>query len=100
MFPEKGSFMHWFLTDRWIHIWITMVRTHTASRGYGALVALQSLWVTVTGTGTDGDGWHWLVSTLVEVTAVLSTPEKLAPNTCPMTANGGRAVPFLPLSSF
>ncbi|KAJ9630406.1 hypothetical protein H2204_008471 [Knufia peltigerae] len=24
MFPEKGSFMHWFLTDRWIHIWITM----------------------------------------------------------------------------
>ncbi|KIW58539.1 hypothetical protein PV05_03049 [Exophiala xenobiotica] len=24
MFPQKGSFMHWFLTDRWIHIWITM----------------------------------------------------------------------------
>ncbi|KIW14074.1 hypothetical protein PV08_06855 [Exophiala spinifera] len=24
MFPPKGSFMHWFLTDRWIHIWITM----------------------------------------------------------------------------
>ncbi|KIW77346.1 hypothetical protein Z517_09792 [Fonsecaea pedrosoi CBS 271.37] len=24
MFPNKGSFMHWFLTDRWIHLWITM----------------------------------------------------------------------------
>lgn len=25
MFPNEGTFMHWFLTDRWIHIWITMV---------------------------------------------------------------------------
>ncbi|KIX04057.1 uncharacterized protein Z518_07610 [Rhinocladiella mackenziei CBS 650.93] len=24
MFPKKGSFMHWFLTDRRIHLWITM----------------------------------------------------------------------------
>ncbi|KIW26025.1 uncharacterized protein PV07_09154 [Cladophialophora immunda] len=24
MFPNKGTFMHWFLTDRWIHLWITM----------------------------------------------------------------------------
>ncbi|EXJ90851.1 hypothetical protein A1O1_03956 [Capronia coronata CBS 617.96] len=24
MFPNKGTFMHWFLTDRKIHIWITM----------------------------------------------------------------------------
>jgi hypothetical protein len=58
MFPEKGSFMHWFLTDRWIHIWITMVRTHTSYRGYEALVALQSPWVTVTVTGTGTDGMH------------------------------------------
>jgi hypothetical protein len=25
MFPNQGTFMHWFLTDRWIHLWITMV---------------------------------------------------------------------------
>ncbi|EXJ82615.1 hypothetical protein A1O3_06428 [Capronia epimyces CBS 606.96] len=24
MFPDEGTFMHWFLTDRKIHIWITM----------------------------------------------------------------------------
>ncbi|EHY60346.1 hypothetical protein HRR83_000107 [Exophiala dermatitidis] len=24
MFPNEGTFMHWFLTDRKIHIWITM----------------------------------------------------------------------------
>lgn len=26
MFPNQGSFMHWFLTNRAIHLWITMVR--------------------------------------------------------------------------
>lgn len=25
MFPNQGTFLHWFLTDRWIHLWITMV---------------------------------------------------------------------------
>lgn len=30
MFPDRGSFMHWFLTDRWIHLWITMVSFHEA----------------------------------------------------------------------
>ncbi|KAJ9605474.1 hypothetical protein H2200_010131 [Cladophialophora chaetospira] len=24
MFPNRGTFMHWFLTDRKIHLWITM----------------------------------------------------------------------------
>lgn len=24
MFPNEGSTMHWFLTNKWIHIWITM----------------------------------------------------------------------------
>lgn len=24
-FPNKGTFMHWFLTNRMIHLWITMV---------------------------------------------------------------------------
>lgn len=27
MMPPEGSFMHWFLTDRTIHLWITIVRT-------------------------------------------------------------------------
>lgn len=26
-FPNQGTFMHWFLTNRAIHLWITMVRT-------------------------------------------------------------------------
>lgn len=26
MMPPKGSFMHWFLTNRAIHLWITLVR--------------------------------------------------------------------------
>jgi hypothetical protein len=25
MFPPKGSFMHWFLTNKAVHIWITLV---------------------------------------------------------------------------
>ena len=25
MFPKEGTTMHWFLTNRWIHMWITMV---------------------------------------------------------------------------
>ncbi len=25
MFPNKGTFMHWFLNDRRIHLWITIV---------------------------------------------------------------------------
>lgn len=29
MMPPEGSFMHWFLTDRTIHLWITIVRTTT-----------------------------------------------------------------------
>ncbi len=27
MMPPEGTFMHWFLTNRSIHIWITMVRS-------------------------------------------------------------------------
>lgn len=27
-FPDEGSFMHWFLTTRWIHLCITLVRRH------------------------------------------------------------------------
>ena len=26
MMPPEGSFMHWFLTNRAIHLWITLVR--------------------------------------------------------------------------
>lgn len=26
MMPPEGSFMHWFLTDRTVHLWITLVR--------------------------------------------------------------------------
>lgn len=26
MMPAEGTFMHWFLTNRMIHVWITMVR--------------------------------------------------------------------------
>lgn len=25
MFPSQGTTLHWFLTTRWIHAWITMV---------------------------------------------------------------------------
>lgn len=25
MFPNQGTFMHWFLTNRLIHLWITLV---------------------------------------------------------------------------
>lgn len=28
MMSPEGSFMHWFLTNRYIHLWITMVRLH------------------------------------------------------------------------
>src|SRR5271170_7428837 len=27
MFPNEGTFMHWFLTNRWLHLFITVVRT-------------------------------------------------------------------------
>ena len=27
MMPPEGSFMHWFLTNRTIHLWISLVRT-------------------------------------------------------------------------
>lgn len=26
MMPNEGTFMHWFLTNRYIHVWISMVR--------------------------------------------------------------------------
>ena len=29
MFPPQGTFMHWFLTNRGIHTWITLVRDKT-----------------------------------------------------------------------
>lgn len=32
MFPNEGTFMHWFLTNRFIHVWITMVRTTRSSQ--------------------------------------------------------------------
>lgn len=35
MFPPEGTVMHRFLTNRWIHIWIAMVRT-THVRDYPA----------------------------------------------------------------
>jgi len=28
MMPPEGSFLHWFLTNRSIHLWITLVRIH------------------------------------------------------------------------
>ncbi len=56
MFPQKGSFMHWFLTDRWIHIWITMVRTYSMQMIWGACCAADSL-------GVKGYGWRRLEST-------------------------------------
>ena len=28
MMPPEGTFMHWFLTDRRVHLYITMVRRH------------------------------------------------------------------------
>ena len=31
MMPPKGTFMHWFLTNRSIHVWITMVYTCSPS---------------------------------------------------------------------
>ena len=53
MFPEKGSFMHWFLTDRWIHIWITMVRTYSLQMIWGACCVAYTL---VDGAGARR-GW-------------------------------------------
>lgn len=29
MFPPEGTVMHKFLTNRWIHVWIAMVRPHS-----------------------------------------------------------------------
>jgi hypothetical protein len=28
MMPPEGSFMHWFLTNKMLHTWITVVRSH------------------------------------------------------------------------
>lgn len=32
MFPAEGTRMHWFLTTRWVHFVISMVRPSTSSR--------------------------------------------------------------------
>jgi hypothetical protein len=29
MFPPEGTVMHKFLTSKWIHVWIAMVRTYS-----------------------------------------------------------------------
>lgn len=31
MFPNQGTFMHWFLTNRMIHVWITLVSFPSSS---------------------------------------------------------------------
>lgn len=33
MFPEEGTRMHWFLTTRWVHLFIAMVRSATLGMG-------------------------------------------------------------------
>jgi hypothetical protein len=33
-FPPKQSFMHWFLTNRSIHLWITLVRKSTYTQDF------------------------------------------------------------------
>lgn len=33
MFPPEGTVMYKFLTSRWIHIWIAMVRVHSVKPG-------------------------------------------------------------------
>lgn len=32
MMSPEGTFSHWFFNNRWIHLWITMVRLHTIPR--------------------------------------------------------------------
>src|SRR2546423_5191091 len=29
MFPNEGTALHWFLTNKWIHMWISLVRRTT-----------------------------------------------------------------------
>ena len=40
MMPPEGSFMHWFLTTRWIHVWISMVRIDNLIKSHANPISL------------------------------------------------------------